>query len=115
MQCLQRFYLCDGQGAKVVPFCDILFAPWEDKCLPKRGHVIKEGICFKTAKQQMCTCKSVQELLAWIGIEDLDLILKERRLHWYMYGHVEHSNSVVKTAFDIYVDGKHGPGRPKMT
>ena len=28
---------------------------------------------------------------------------------------VERSNSAVKTAFGIQVDGKHGPGRPKMT
>ena len=49
----------------------------------------------------------------WLGIEDLDLILKERRLRWY--GHVEGSNGAVKTASDIRVDGKHGPGRPKMT
>ena len=31
------------------------------------------------------------------------------------YGHVERSNGAVKTAFDIQVDGKRGPGRPKMT
>ena len=48
-----------------------------------------------------------------LGIEDLDLILKERRLSWY--GHMERSNGAVKTAFDIQVDGKRGPGRPKMT
>ena len=48
-----------------------------------------------------------------LGIEDLDLILKGRRLRWY--GHVERSNGAVKTAFDIQVDGKRGPGRPKMT
>ena len=53
------------------------------------------------------------ELLVWLGIEDLDLILKERRLRWY--GHMERSNGSVKTAFDIQVDGKRGPGRPKMT
>ena len=53
------------------------------------------------------------ELLARLGIEDLDLILKERRLHWY--GHVERSNCAVKTAFDIQIVGKRGPGRPKMT
>ena len=46
-----------------------------------------------------------------LGIEDLDFILKERRLRWY--GHVECSNGAVKTAFDIQVDGKHGPSRPK--
>ena len=53
------------------------------------------------------------ELLAWLSIEDLDLILKERRLHWY--GHVECSNGAVKTAFDIQIVGRRGPGRPKMT
>ena len=53
------------------------------------------------------------ELHAQLGIEDLDLILKERRLRWY--GHMEHSNGAVKTTFAIQVDGKCGPGRPKMT
>ena len=48
-----------------------------------------------------------------LGIEDLDLILKERRLRWF--GHVECSSGAVKTAFDIQIDGKRGPGRPKMT
>ena len=48
-----------------------------------------------------------------LGIEDLDLILKERRLRWY--GHVERTSGTVKTAFDIQIDGKCGPGRPKMT
>ena len=28
---------------------------------------------------------------------------------------MERSNGAVKTAFDIQVDGKRGPGRPKMT
>ena len=44
------------------------------------------------------------ELLVQLGIEDLDLILKERRLQWY--GHVERSICAVKTAFDIQIDGK---------
>ena len=48
-----------------------------------------------------------------LGIEDLDLILKERRLRWYE--HVECSNGAVKTAFRIQVEGKCGPERPKMT
>ena len=48
-----------------------------------------------------------------LGIEELDLILQERRRRWY--GHVERSNGAVKTAFDIQVDEKCGPGRPKMT
>ena len=52
------------------------------------------------------------ELLARLGIEGLDLILKERRLRWY--GHLESSKGAVKTAFDIQIVRKRGPGRPKM-
>ena len=68
--------------------------------------------------RQNCNVKpkdtvTINELLAGLGIEDLDLILKERKLCWY--GHVEHSNGAVKTAFDIQVDGKCGPRRPPMT
>ena len=62
--------------------------------------------------QDTATIRST-ELLARLGIEDLDLILKERRLRWY--GHLERSNSAVRTAFDIQIVGKRGPGRPKMT
>ena len=42
-----------------------------------------------------------------------NITMEERRLRWY--GHVERSNGAVKTAFDIQVNGKRGPGRPKMT
>ena len=28
---------------------------------------------------------------------------------------MERSSGAIKTAFDIHVDGKRGPGRPKMT
>ena len=62
--------------------------------------------------QDIITTRS-NELLVRFGIEDLDLILKERRLRWY--GHVECSSGAIKTVFDIQVDGKRGPGRPKMT
>ena len=68
-------------------------------------------LCY-VKPQDIVTTRS-SELLARLGIEDLDLILKERRLRWY--GHVKRSNVAVKTAFDIQVDGKRGPGRPKMT
>ena len=53
------------------------------------------------------------ELLVPLGIEDLVLILKKRRLCWY--GYVECSNGAVRTAFVIQVDRKRGPGKPKMT
>ena len=63
-------------------------------------------------RSQDVTTRSI-DLLARLGIEDLDFILKERRLPWY--GHVERSNGAVKTAFHIQVEGKRGPWRPKMT
>ena len=50
------------------------------------------------------------ELLAQLSTEDLDL-MKERRLRWHV--HVERSNGTVKSAYDILVDGKREPGRPK--
>ena len=55
-----------------------------------------------------CQGTRSKELLALLGIEDLDLILKERRLCWY--GHVEHSNGAVKPAFDLQADGSMGLG-----
>ena len=79
--------------------------------LQQNDRAIIRQIC-NVRLQDIVTTRS-NELLVRLGIEDLDLILKERRLQWY--GHVERSNGAVKTAFDIQVDGKRGPGRPKMT
>ena len=79
--------------------------------LQRNDRAMIRQIC-NVKPQDTATIRSI-ELLARLGIEDLDLILKERRLRWY--GHVERSNGAVKTAFDIQVNGKRGPGRPKMT
>ena len=79
--------------------------------LQQNDRAMIRQIC-NVKPQDTATIRST-ELLAWLGIEGLDLILKERRLRWY--GHVERSNGAVKTAFDIQVNGKCGPGRPKMT
>ena len=79
--------------------------------LQRNDRAMIRQIC-KVRQQEIVTTRS-NELLVRLGIEDLDLILKERRLRWY--GHVERSSGAVKTAFDIQVDGKRGPGRPKMT
>ena len=53
------------------------------------------------------------QLLAKLELEDLDLILRERRLCWF--GHVECSSGAVRTACDIQTDGRRGTGRPKLT
>ena len=47
-----------------------------------------------------------RELLAMLELEDLDLILGERRLSWF--GHVERSSGAVRTACDIQIDGRWG-------
>ena len=55
----------------------------------------------------------ISELLAKLELEDLDLILIERRLRWF--GHVERSSGAVRTACDIQIEGRLGAGRPKLT
>ena len=77
--------------------------------LQQNDRAMIRQIC-NVKPQDTATIRS-SELLARLGIEDLDLILKERRLRWY--GHVERSNSSVKTAFDVQVNRKRGPGRPR--
>ena len=79
--------------------------------LQRNDRAMIRQIC-NLRPQDIVTTRS-NELLAQLGIEDLDLILKGRRLCWY--GHVERSNGAVKTAFHIQVEEKRGPGRPKMT
>ena len=79
--------------------------------LQRNDRAMIRQIC-SVKPQDIVTTRSI-ELLAQLGIEELDLILKERRLCWHR--HVECSNDAVKTAFDTQVDGKHGSGRPKMT
>ena len=79
--------------------------------LQRNDRAMIRQIC-NVKPQDTATIRST-ELLARLVIEALDLILKERRLYWY--GHAECSNGAVKTAFDIQVNGKRGPGRPKMT
>ena len=81
------------------------------QCLQQNDRAMIRKIC--NVRPQDVVTTRFNELLAWLGIEDLDLILKQRRLCWY--GHVECSNGAVKTAFHIQGEGKRGPGRPKMT
>ena len=50
--------------------------------------------------EDVATVRS-SELLAKLELEDLDLILRERRLPWF--GHVERSSGAVRTAYDIQI------------
>ena len=75
--------------------------------LQQNDRAMIRQIC-SVRPQDIVTTRS-SELLVGLGIEDLDLILKERRLR--CYGHVEYSNGKVKTAFDILMEsvGLGGP------
>ena len=75
--------------------------------LQRNDRAMIRQIC-NVRRQDIVTTRS-NELLTRFGIEDLDFILKERRLR--RYGHVERSNGAVKTAFHIQVEAKCGPGR----
>ena len=81
------------------------------QCVEQIDRAIIRQIC-NVKPQEIVTTRS-SELLVQVCIEYLDLILKEKRLRWY--GHMEPSSGAVERAFAIQVDGKHGPGRPKMT
>ena len=62
------------------------------KRLQRNDRAVIRQIC-NVKPQDTATIRSA-ELLAPLGIEDLDLILKERRLCWY--GYMERSNGAVK-------------------
>ena len=53
------------------------------------------------------------ELLAKLQLEDLNLILRGRRLR--CFGHVVCSSGAIRTAYDIQIEGRRGVGRPKQT
>ena len=75
--------------------------------LQQNDRAMIRQIC-NVRPQDIVTTRS-SELLVRLGIEDLDLILKERTPMVWTCGTLQ------QTAFDIQVDGKHGPGRPKLT
>ena len=60
--------------------------------LQRNDRAMIRQIC-NVRPQDIVTTRS-NELLVRLGIEDLDLILKERRLRWY--GHVERFNGAVQ-------------------
>ena len=51
--------------------------------------------------------------MARLEIYDLEVILREKRLRWF--GYIERSSGAIKIVCDMQIEGKSGPGRPKMT
>ena len=79
--------------------------------LQRNDRAMIRQIC-SIKPEDVATVRS-SELLAGLELEDLDLILRERRLHWF--GHVECSSGAIRTACDIQIDGRRGAGRPKLS
>ena len=67
----------------------------------KDGH---DQTDLRVKPENVATDRS-SELLAKVELEDLDLILRERRRCWF--GHVEHFSGAVRIACDIQVDVRH--------
>ena len=81
------------------------------QCLQRNNRAMIRQIC--SIKPDDVARVRSSELLAKLQLEDLNLILRERRLCWF--GHVERSSGAIRTAYDMQIDGKRGAGRPKQT
>ena len=79
--------------------------------LQRNDRAMIRQIC-SIKPEDVATVRS-SELLAKLELEDLDLILRERRLSWF--GHVECSSGAIRPACDIQIDGRRGAGRRKFT
>ena len=81
------------------------------QCLQHNDRAMIRQIC-SIKPEDVVTVRS-SKLLTKLELEDLDLILRERRPCWF--GHVERSSGAIRTACDKQIDGRRGAGRPKLT
>ena len=79
--------------------------------LQRNDRVMIRQICSIKA-EDVATVRS-SELLAKLGLENLDLILRERRLRWF--GHVGRYSGSIRTACDIQLDCRRRAWSPKLT
>ena len=76
--------------------------------VPCNDRAMIRQIC--SIKPEVVATVRSSGLLAKLQLEDLDLILKERRIRWF--GHVEFSSGAIRTACDIQIEGRRGQGGP---
>ena len=81
------------------------------KSLQRNDRAMIRQIC--SIKPEDVATVMCSKLLVKLDLEDLNLILREKRLHWF--GLVECSTGAVRTACDIQIDGRKGAVRPKLT
>ena len=80
--------------------------PLTKTSLQRNDRAMIRRIC-SIKPEDMATVRS-SELLTKLELVDLDLIFRERRLHWF--GHVEHSSGAIRTACEIQIDGRRVEG-----
>ena len=81
------------------------------QCLQRNDRAMIRQIC--NIKPEDVATARPRELLVKLGLKDLDLILRERKLRWLAY--IERPSGTVRTACYIQVGGKRWPGSPKLT
>ena len=74
------------------------------QCMQRNDRAMIRQIC--NIKPQNVAMVRSRELLAKLELEDVNLILRERRLRWF--GHVERSCGAIRAACDIQIDGRRG-------
>ena len=80
-------------------------------CLRRNDRAMIRQTC--NVKPEDVAPVRLNELLARLEIEDLNVIQCEKRLCWF--GHVERSSGAIMTVRDMQIEGKRELGRPKMT
>ena len=66
-------------------------------------------ICNVKTKEEV----SSESLLTKLGMQDLDVVLRTRRMRWF--GHVEHSTGCIAEECKLNVVAQKRPGRPRKT
>ena len=77
--------------------------------LCRNNHAMTRWICGVKSSDD----PSMDDLHAKLGIYDLAVLVRERRLRWF--GHVMRSNCEINRVRSRPVPGRKGPGRPKKT
>ena len=76
------------------------------QCLQRNDRAMIRQIC-SMKPEDMAMVRS-SKLLAKLELEDLNLILRQRRLGWF--GHVELSSGAIRIVCDIQIDSRWGQG-----
>ena len=81
--------------------------------MQRNDRAMNTQICI-IKPEDVATVRS-SELLAKFELEDLNLILRERRLPWFGHVHVERSSVAVGVACDLQINGREAQANMEET